>query len=69
MRRDPSKSDAFENYIEDCGEAAGCAAVSFERLWVASEPVLAKDVSVTAGMGAGIAGAPRGQQQPTDLRH
>jgi hypothetical protein len=41
MRRDPLKSDAFENYIEDCGEAAGCAAVSFERLWVASEPLTA----------------------------
>jgi hypothetical protein len=41
MRRDPAKCDAFENYIEDCGEAAGCASVSFERLWVASEPLAA----------------------------
>ena len=40
MRRDPSKSDAYESYIEDCGEAAGCAAVSFERLWTASDPLL-----------------------------
>lgn len=39
MRRDPAKCDAFENFVEDCGEAAGCAAVSFERLWVISEPV------------------------------
>lgn len=39
MRRDPSRCDAFENYIEDCGEAAGCAIVSFERLWAASEPL------------------------------
>jgi len=39
MRRDPAKCDAFETYVEDCGEAAGCAAVSFERLWVVSEPV------------------------------
>jgi hypothetical protein len=38
MRRDPAKCDAFENYVEDCGEAAGCAAVSFERLWTISEP-------------------------------
>lgn len=39
MRRDPAKCDAFENYVEDCGEAAGCATVSFERLWIASEGV------------------------------
>jgi hypothetical protein len=39
MRRDPAKCDAFEKFVEDCGEAAGCAAVSFERLWVISEPV------------------------------
>lgn len=39
MRRDPAKCDAFENYVEDCGEAAGCAFVSFERLWEASEPI------------------------------
>jgi hypothetical protein len=39
MRRDPSKCDAFENFVEDCGEAAGCAAVSFERLWFVSTPL------------------------------
>jgi hypothetical protein len=39
MRRDPGKCDAYENYVEDCGEAAGCAAVSFERLWFASVPL------------------------------
>ncbi|MDX2204551.1 MAG: hypothetical protein NW223_17500 [Hyphomicrobiaceae bacterium] len=39
MRRDPAKCDAFESFIEDCGEAAGCATVSFERLWGASEPL------------------------------
>lgn len=39
MRRDPTKCDAFESYILDCGEAAGCAAVSFERLWAASVPL------------------------------
>jgi hypothetical protein len=42
MRRDPTKVDAFENYIEGCGEAAGCATVSFERLWAASEPLVHK---------------------------
>jgi hypothetical protein len=41
MRRDPAKCDAYESFIEDCGEAAGCASVSFERLWVASEPLFA----------------------------
>src|SRR4029077_9263481 len=39
MRRDPAKCDAFENFVEDCGEAAGCAAVSFARLWFASTPL------------------------------
>jgi hypothetical protein len=39
MRRDPAKCDAYESFVEDCGEAAGCAAVSFERLWHASEPL------------------------------
>jgi hypothetical protein len=40
MRRDPSKCDAFESYVEGCGEAAGCALVSFERLWIACEPLM-----------------------------
>ena len=39
MRRDPAKCDAYESFIEGCGEAAGCAAVSFERLWLASQAV------------------------------
>ena len=43
MRRDPTKCDAFESYVEGCGEAAGCALVSFERLWIASEPLLARE--------------------------
>ena len=42
MRRDPAKCDAFESYVEGCGEAAGCALVSFERLWNACEPLLAR---------------------------
>jgi hypothetical protein len=48
MRRDPTKCDAFESYVEGCGEAAGCALVSFERLWVASEPLLARGRRSTA---------------------
>ena len=42
MRRDPGKCDAYESYVEDCGEAAGCATVSFERLWHASEPLVSR---------------------------
>ena len=42
MRRDPSKCDAYESYVEGCGEAAGCATVSFERLWHASQPLVAR---------------------------
>jgi len=39
MRRDPAKCDAYESFVEGCGEAAGCAAVSFERLWHASQAI------------------------------
>ena len=42
MRRDPAKCDAYESYVEGCGEAAGCAAVSFERLWHASQPLVSR---------------------------
>ncbi|HWB45360.1 MAG TPA: hypothetical protein VG900_07970 [Hyphomicrobiaceae bacterium] len=52
MRRDPAKSDAYESYVEDCGEAAGCAAVSFERLWAASDPLLAHSSSAITCAGA-----------------
>jgi hypothetical protein len=40
MRRDPAKCDAYERFEEGCAEAAGCAAVSFERLWQASEALV-----------------------------
>lgn len=50
MRRDPTKCDAFESYVEGCGEAAGCALVSFERLWVASEPLLTRGRRSTAAV-------------------
>lgn len=43
MRRDPTKCDAYESFVEDCGEAAGCAAVSFERLWCASQPLVCRE--------------------------
>ena len=55
MRRDPLKCDAYESYVEGCGEAAGCAAVSFERLWHASVPLLAHKGMI------GGSGAPPGR--------
>lgn len=67
MRRDPAKCDAYESFVEDCGEAAGCAMVSFERLWVASEAVAqvsrapARPVSAPQAIVAGLDAA----QQPT----
>ena len=42
MRRDPSKCDAYESFVEGCGEAAGCAAVSFERLWLTCQPLVSR---------------------------
>ena len=72
MRRDPAKCDAYESYVEGCGEAAGCAAVSFERLWSACQPM----VSHTAGcrpapMGPGgpIPGIETGSQATVGTRH
>lgn len=51
MRREPSKCDAYESYVEGCGEAAGCATVSFERLWSASEPLLSHTAAPRGDMG------------------
>jgi len=53
MRRDPAKCDAYESYVEGCGEAAGCAAVSFERLWLASQPLVSQAAPRLGGMGRG----------------
>jgi hypothetical protein len=39
MRREPAKCDAYESYVEACVATAAAAAVSFERLWAASEPL------------------------------
>jgi hypothetical protein len=70
MRRDPAKCDAFESFVEDCGEAAGCAMVSFERLWVASEPV-ARAMRTPAGSPApqAIAGLDAPPQPTAGTRH
>ena len=40
MRRDPAKCDAYESFVDDCAESAGFAAATFERLWMASHPLL-----------------------------
>jgi hypothetical protein len=40
MRREPAKCDAYESYVDACSATAAAAAVSFERLWAASEPLL-----------------------------
>jgi hypothetical protein len=41
MRRDPARCDAYESFVEGCSELADSARVAFERLWIASEPLLA----------------------------
>jgi hypothetical protein len=69
MRRDPAKCDAYENFIEGCGEAAGCAAVSFERLWHASEAVVTggrREVGVAPGA---LSARWEGSQPSVGTRH
>ena len=53
MRRDPAKCDAYESYVEGCGEAAGCAAVSFERLWLACQPMVSHTARHAGAIGPG----------------
>ena len=53
MRRDPAKCDAYESYVEGCGEAAGCAAVSFERLWLACQPLVRRTARRIVAIAAG----------------
>jgi len=69
MRRDPAKCDAYESFVEGCGEAAGCAAVSFERLWHASQP-LVKSTRRSGGMlGHGMPSGEAGSQPTVGTRH
>jgi hypothetical protein len=42
MRREPTKCDAYESYIDACAKTTASAMVSFERLWQTSEPLLAR---------------------------
>ena len=65
MRRDPGKCDAYESYVEDCGEAAGCAAVSFERLWHASQPLVSRTAQRGGGIGPGPMPVLEAASQPT----
>jgi hypothetical protein len=68
MRRDPAKCDAYESFIEGCGEAAGCAAVSFERLWLASQAIAgAPRGSIAAFRGPPV--RPEGTQPTIGTRH
>jgi hypothetical protein len=67
MRRDPAKCDAYESFVEGCGEAAGCAAVSFERLWLACQPLASRTASRSGGsdMGPGAMPIIEAAPQPT----
>jgi hypothetical protein len=40
MRRDPTKRDVYEDFAPACRETAKLALLCFERLWLASEPVI-----------------------------
>jgi hypothetical protein len=50
MRREPVKCDAYESYVDACAETTAAAIVSFERLWAASEPLLARSAVATSGI-------------------
>ena len=65
MRRDPAKCDAYESYVEDCGEAAGCAAVSFERLWLACQPLVSQAARPVGGIGPSPMPIADASPQPT----
>jgi hypothetical protein len=40
MRREPTKCDAYETFVEDCAKTTASTVMSFERLWQTSEPLL-----------------------------
>ncbi len=69
MRRDPAKCDAYESFVEGCGEAAGCATVSFERLWHASQPLVKSALRGGGMIGAGIPSRDGGSQPSVGTRH
>jgi hypothetical protein len=53
MRRDPSKCDAFETFIDSCPRTTAAAVVSFQRLWSACEPVLTHTVRIPPELDTG----------------
>lgn len=62
MRRDPQKRDALEWYVTSCAGTAELASSSFERIWLAAEPVkinvpltaaLASQLNTIAGVNPG----------------
>jgi hypothetical protein len=69
MRRDPAKCDAYESFVEGCGEAAGCATVSFERLWHASQPLVSRMMRGGGFVGPGISSRAPGSQTTAGTRH
>jgi len=69
MRRDPAKCDAYESFVEGCGEAAGCAAVSFERLWHASQPLVKSTLRGGGMIGHGIPARDGASQATIGTRH
>lgn len=52
MRRDPTKRDAYEHFAPACRETAQLASLCFERLWLASEPVIERKPPVLVPVGA-----------------
>jgi hypothetical protein len=58
MRREPTKCDAYETYMDDCARTAASATTSFERLWQTSEPLLAR-VPITSHGGDEAVGLAR----------
>src|SRR5919197_1087755 len=52
MRRDPAKRDAYEHFAPACRKTAQLASLCFERLWLASEPVIERKPPVLVATGA-----------------
>jgi hypothetical protein len=74
MRRDPAKRDAYEHYAIACRETAKLASICFERLWVASEPVIERkqpvllqsDTGPRAEVSASALGMAQASGQPAE---
>ena len=42
MRREPTKCDAYEAYVDSCLKTTATVVTSFERLWRTCEPLLSR---------------------------